>query len=1585
MGHAAVLSVLVKVDGIARTVAQVRALDNDLGRAGSASDRMGGFARAAGEKVRQMGGDVDRARRHVKGIGDDSSRTSGGLRALASGFGGASGGAGALAGSLGPLRGGLGHLAIVAAALGPVLLALGGAAFALVAALAPLVGLGPAAAVGLTAFAQAAGVVALASMGVGDALKEQLDATGKTAKAATTGADQQRSAARAIQSAQEGVRNAHEQVRTATLALADAERNRTAALNALAPAQQQARRALQDMRAALTGAFLAERQAVIGLKDARDQLADALRPADVARLADAQSSLTTSTLSEQRAVLGLTDARQRLADLMKPADALTVADAQDAVADATRGETRAALALATAREAAAKILNDPAASEADRARAKLDLADAENAVGDATRASAHAQAQLAKVQAGPDPADIARAKLDVAAAEQSVADASRDTAKAQQAITDAMKGADPAAVAKAQLAVAFAEHDLADAIRSRARLQKDVAAAEKAGIGGSAGVISARERIAEATRQVSAAERGLEDAHRQVAKAEQAVRDAQTDAAAGMAATAAAAVDLNEKFNGLSPAAQAFVRVLQGLKPKLDELRATAASGLFPGVIAGIRVAMSNFDPLKRVVGETATVIGGLAKRAGELVGSKGFGADLETIGGRNALIIDRVGRAMIYAADGARHLLVAAGPLTTWLAKVTLEWTKSVTAAIESGRESGKLADFFQTTRNTLIRVVSIVANLGEAFFNVGKAAAPFGRDMLASIDRVAGRFNEWTKSVAGQRALQDFFAQSTDLAGKLMPALGGVLGSLGEMAFMVLPAYIAVLDALGPLAGPLIQAFILWKVAMTGVAIATGLATAAQTVYTAVTKGGIVYTIAAKAAAIASAAATKAWAAGQWLLNAALTANPIGLVVIAIAALVAGVILAYKHSETFRDIVNGVWNAIKTVAGPIIEWLGGAVVDTWEAIKTATATVWPVIKDLIITPAGEAFEWLKGAVADVIDWLGVDWETIKLAAKIAWVLFKWFIVTPVKEAFEWLKGAVGDIIDWLEPKWEAIKTAAKTAWGLVKDYIVQPVKDAIDAIKDAIGQEGLIGWLSARWEDIKGFASTGWNLIKDAITGPVGDAIDAVKKAIGHGGKDPAGLIGWLTTAWDDVKGVFDKAKDALSAAIAAPFKAGLDLVSGFAKKILQVVDEIPGVDMSKPIGEIDEFRKAQGFAHGGAYARTGGLVTSPITLMGEEAPRHREWVIPENPAYRPRAQKLAMMAAKAVGLAEGGAWSQKEIKALAERHGMPNPGLMSAVAMAESGGRPWIVGPPSGRGLWQIEWDVWADTMRRAGLSNAFDPDQNAEMAEIVLAQQGINAWVAYTNGSYKQFMDGGGGIVGAIKGIAGKVADLIADGGSALLGMLPDASGLGWLKGLGEHVLGKVGDWIKSKVSGLFGGGGDLPAGVSGSVQKAIELAMSMGFGHPSPNQLTGGEHAAGSLHYAGRAVDFGDAGRTVEQMQGLFMALVEQFGSSLNELFYDRMPWHINSHRKVMGQFGHHGDHIHAAFRQGGAWGSLLGSYEQGTPYVPQTGPYLLHRGESVTPADQNADRGPLVHVEHMHVREEADLTMFAREFGWALR
>lgn len=94
----------------------------------------------------------------------------------------------------------------------------------------------------------------------------------------------------------------------------------------------------------------------------------------------------------------------------------------------------------------------------------------------------------------------------------------------------------------------------------------------------------------------------------------------------------------------------------------------------------------------------------------------------------------------------------------------------------------------------------------------------------------------------------------------------------------------------------------------------------------------------------------ATKAWAASQWLLNAAMSANPLGLVLVAVGLLTAGLVLAYQKSETFRDIVDG---AFRTVAGTV-DWVitkFGEMVSVIAGlpgrITSATTGMWDGIRD--------------------------------------------------------------------------------------------------------------------------------------------------------------------------------------------------------------------------------------------------------------------------------------------------------------------------------------------------------------------------------------------------------------------------------------------------------------------------------------------------------------------------------------------------------------------------------------------------------------------------------------------------------------
>ncbi|GIH29097.1 hypothetical protein Aph01nite_74070 [Acrocarpospora phusangensis] len=138
---------------------------------------------------------------------------------------------------------------------------------------------------------------------------------------------------------------------------------------------------------------------------------------------------------------------------------------------------------------------------------------------------------------------------------------------------------------------------------------------------------------------------------------------------------------------------------------------------------------------------------------------------------------------------------------------------------------------------------------------------------------------------------------------------------------------------------------------------------------------------------------AATKVWTVVQTALNVAMMANPIGLIIIAIVALVAIVVLAWNKSETFRNIVTSAWQAvwdkIKAVGAWFSDTLWPAIKSVWDSIGNGAGAVWTTLKgwwDKII----DFFTSIPGRISKVASGM---WDGIKDAFKSAinWLIEKW------------------------------------------------------------------------------------------------------------------------------------------------------------------------------------------------------------------------------------------------------------------------------------------------------------------------------------------------------------------------------------------------------------------------------------------------------------------------------------------------------------------------------------------------------------------------------------------------------------------
>lgn len=111
----------------------------------------------------------------------------------------------------------------------------------------------------------------------------------------------------------------------------------------------------------------------------------------------------------------------------------------------------------------------------------------------------------------------------------------------------------------------------------------------------------------------------------------------------------------------------------------------------------------------------------------------------------------------------------------------------------------------------------------------------------------------------------------------------------------------------------------------------------------------------------------ATKAWTAAQWLLNTAMTANPIGIVVAAIAALVAGIVWAWNKFEGFRKVVFKGWEALKLFGTVIKDF----VIDRLKGLLSGVTGIGKALSHFFKGEWSAAWETGKQAVNDLV---GID-----------------------------------------------------------------------------------------------------------------------------------------------------------------------------------------------------------------------------------------------------------------------------------------------------------------------------------------------------------------------------------------------------------------------------------------------------------------------------------------------------------------------------------------------------------------------------------------------------------------------------------
>ena len=324
----------------------------------------------------------------------------------------------------------------------------------------------------------------------------------------------------------------------------------------------------------------------------------------------------------------------------------------------------------------------------------------------------------------------------------------------------------------------------------------------------------------------------------------------------------------------------------------------------FKVMLGDEQLAAEKLEEIRRMAASTPFSLSDLTEGTQTLL-QFGVAAD-DTTG-----VLKRLGDISLGNADKLQTLVRAYGKMSS-AQKVTLE---NVNMMIDAGfNPLNQICDATGESMSALYKRISD----GKVSFNELEAAVAaatseggqFYNGMLEASQNFNGRLSTLKDNVA---------ALTGELTSGLFSALGDIIVKANELVVSITEDD-AKMAALKETIGVLTAAVVAVTAAVLSYKATVAAATAITALHTAATT--------------AMAAAHKAAAAGatglqvaQAALNTVLSANPIGLVVAALAALAAGLVTAYHTSETFRNIVNGAFQAVASIAqstiGAAIGWL--------------------------------------------------------------------------------------------------------------------------------------------------------------------------------------------------------------------------------------------------------------------------------------------------------------------------------------------------------------------------------------------------------------------------------------------------------------------------------------------------------------------------------------------------------------------------------------------------------------------------------------------------------------------------------------
>ena len=228
----------------------------------------------------------------------------------------------------------------------------------------------------------------------------------------------------------------------------------------------------------------------------------------------------------------------------------------------------------------------------------------------------------------------------------------------------------------------------------------------------------------------------------------------------------------------------------------------------------------------------------------------------------------------------------------------------------------------------------------------------------------------------------------------------------------------------------------------------------------------------------------------------------SPVGLVILAIMALIAVGILLYKNWDKIKAFAIRIWTAIKDFFVNIFTSIGNFFTSIWEGISTFFSSVWNGIKETVSGAVSAVWEPISTVFSTI-------WEFISGVATNIWTS----ITTAFTNILSGITGTIGNIKDSIVTGFTAAIDWIKSLPAQALQWGADIINNIVEGIKGAVGKVGeAVSGVASKIKGFLGFSEPDEGPLSDFHT-YMPDMIDLMTKGISAGKAKVRDALGALT----------------------------------------------------------------------------------------------------------------------------------------------------------------------------------------------------------------------------------------------------------------------------------------------------------------------------------------------------------------------------------------------------------------------------------------------------------------------------------------